>query len=273
MQRITATSADNVLMSTDATVIWRITDVATAAKNAAETISKSGSENSGGDVGNIQKLTNDVLKQAEASLASYIGAINYSDNFNVSAIIQAAPGADAAGTLGGGSRGKSSGSGGAIFDVGKMATCVEHANRITNTYGVSILSINVVAAVPADSKLQSALAQGAVAAAEANKFETVARGKANAALIEAKGLAEAGVLRAKGDAEADRIRAEGARAAADRLADSETAVRFALLEKTGEALGDKAAFFFGAQPGEMDRLFAPAAARAAGILGAPSLAP
>jgi regulator of protease activity HflC (stomatin/prohibitin superfamily) len=44
MQQIRATSADNVLMSVNATVIWRITDVYVAAKNAANTIESSGSE-------------------------------------------------------------------------------------------------------------------------------------------------------------------------------------------------------------------------------------
>jgi len=44
MQQIRATSADNVLMSVNATVIWRITDVHVAAKNAADTIKSSGSE-------------------------------------------------------------------------------------------------------------------------------------------------------------------------------------------------------------------------------------
>ena len=53
-----------------------------------------------------------------------------------------------------------------------------------------IISINVVAAVPADKSLMVSLAQGAVAAAEAQKFETVAAGKAAAAKIEAKGAAE-----------------------------------------------------------------------------------
>merc|ERR1712100_436142 len=42
LQRIEATSADNVLMAVDATVIWRITDVETAALNSAETITKTG---------------------------------------------------------------------------------------------------------------------------------------------------------------------------------------------------------------------------------------
>merc|ERR1719473_696405 len=44
MQQIRATSADNVLMSVNATVIWRITDVHVAAKNAAETIKPSGTD-------------------------------------------------------------------------------------------------------------------------------------------------------------------------------------------------------------------------------------
>merc|ERR1719313_960867 len=48
LKRIEATSADNVLMAVDATVIWRITDVETAALNSAETISKTGAEKDGG---------------------------------------------------------------------------------------------------------------------------------------------------------------------------------------------------------------------------------
>merc|ERR1719258_520435 len=83
LKRIEATSADNVLMAVDATVIWRITDVETAALNSAETISKSGKEQDGSDLGSLNKLTNDVLKQAEASLAAFIGAVEYSSTFAV----------------------------------------------------------------------------------------------------------------------------------------------------------------------------------------------
>merc|ERR1740121_2348828 len=88
LQRIEATSADNVLMAVDATVIWRITDVQSAALNAGETIQKDGSDPNPQDIGSIGKLTNDVLKQAEASLAAFIGAVNYSDTFNVAAAVQ-----------------------------------------------------------------------------------------------------------------------------------------------------------------------------------------
>merc|ERR1712187_69110 len=124
----------------------------------------------------------------------------------------------------------------------------DHANAVTSTYGVTILSINVVAAVPADRQLMVHLAQGAVAAAEAQKFETVAAGKAAAAKIEAKGIAEAEVLKARGDAEAERVRAEGHKASADSMAASDLATKLALIDHTGAALGENKAFFFGADP-------------------------
>jgi len=109
-----------------------------------------------------------------------------------------------------------------------MNTAVETANSVTTTYGVTILSINIIAANPGDKALQVALAKGAVASAEAEQAETVARGEAKAAQI-----------RAEGDATAERIRAEGSRAAADLLAESEVAVQLATISKTGEALDKK----------------------------------
>jgi len=93
LKRIEATSADNVLMAVDATVIWRITDVATAALNSAETIHKDGSDALHSELGNLTKLTNDVLKQAEASLAAFIGAVEYSATFNVAAAVATPPSA------------------------------------------------------------------------------------------------------------------------------------------------------------------------------------
>merc|ERR1711988_1176812 len=51
LKRIEATSADNVLMAVDATVIWRITNVEAAALNAGETIKNDGSETRAGDIG------------------------------------------------------------------------------------------------------------------------------------------------------------------------------------------------------------------------------
>merc|ERR1712100_74838 len=85
LQRIEATSADNVMMHTDATVVWRITKVDDAAKWSAETMRNDGQESNLSAQSDIAKLRNDVLKQATASLAAFIGEIRYSDSFHISA--------------------------------------------------------------------------------------------------------------------------------------------------------------------------------------------
>merc|ERR1711977_673627 len=231
LQRIEATSADNVMMFTDATVVWRITNVDHAAKFSAETMSKDGGDINTACQSDIKKLRNDVLKQATASLASFIGEIRYSDSFHVSA---AGPSTATALPV---DRGLSSTS--AIFDGTRMASAVEAANLITQTYGVTILSINIISAIPADHKLQQALARGAVASADAERAETVARGEAKAVRI-----------RAEADAEAETIRAEGARAAATMLSESAVAVDLAKIGKVGEALqgGGTNTMFFGQTP-------------------------
>merc|ERR1719263_385370 len=173
----------------------------------------------------IKKLQNDVLKQATASLAAFIGDIRYSDSFHVSA---AGPSTVTAMPVAQG--------GSAIFDGTRMASAVDAANAVTQTYGVTILSINIISAIPADHDLQQALARGAVASADAERAETVARGEAKAVRI-----------RAEADAEAEKIRAEGAKAAAELLATSAVAVDLAKIGKTGEALQGKGTntLFFG----------------------------
>lgn len=272
MDRIEATSADNVLMAVDASVIWRISDVATAARNSAETIAKDGHDmDTDNDVSNINKLRNDVLKQSEASLAAFVGAVQYSDTFGVAAAAQDGEAALAPAcvtaeveVLGGGRgapdvKDAATAYSSPLFDKARLATCVENANKVTATYGVTIISINIVAAVPADKSLMVALAQGAVAAAEAQKFETVARGRAEANKIEAQGEAEAQVMRANGEAQAEIVRAEGARTAAEKIGASDTAVRFALIDKTGAALSNNKAFFFGAEAGDIGKVLMPAA--------------
>lgn len=42
-----------------------------------------------------------------------------------------------------------------IFNAQRMAGAVETANQITNTYGVTIVSINIISATPADRNLQA----------------------------------------------------------------------------------------------------------------------
>lgn len=263
LKRIEATSADNVLMAVDATVIWRITDVATAALNSAETIHKDGSDvSAGSDLGSLTKLTNDVLKQAEASLAAFIGAVEYSSTFNVAAAVANPPATPVVEGIVPAAAPPPAKLASPLFDLVRLQTCVDHANAVTATYGVTITSINVVAAVPADKTLMVSLAQGAVAAAEAQKFETVAAGKAAAAKIEAKGAAEAEVLRARGDADAAAVRAEGNKAAAELLSSNAVAVQLAQIDHTGAALDKNKAFFFGADAKDLGSLLAATAVNA-----------
>jgi len=239
LQRIEATSADNVMMHTDATVVWRVSQVDDAAKWSAETMNSDGSDTRCSSQTDIKKLRNDVLKQATASLAAFIGDIRYSDSFHVSAAgpstYTAQPATEASCAMS------------AIFDGTRMASAVEAANAITQTYGVTIVSINIISAVPADKDLQQALARGAVASADAERAETVARGEAKAVRI-----------RAEADAEAERIRAEGAKAAAELLEQSAVAVELARITKTGEALQGKGTntLFFGSDSTNVGSLFA-----------------
>merc|ERR1719472_286392 len=87
LERIQATSADNINMLVNSTVNWRIVDVEVAATMAAETMAQSGKGKIAAD---ISKLRRDVLKQALASLAAFIGSVNYSESFHMSAAAQAA---------------------------------------------------------------------------------------------------------------------------------------------------------------------------------------
>merc|ERR1712146_687750 len=107
--------------------------------------------------------------------AAFIGEIRYSDSFHISA---AGPSAVSAMPMQTAEVGGSAVS--AIFDGVRIASAVEAANLITQTYGVTILSTNIISAIPADRELQQALARGAVASADAERAETVARGEAKA---------------------------------------------------------------------------------------------
>merc|ERR1719262_1556575 len=81
--KIQATSADNIEMMVNSTVNWRIVDVEVAVTMAAETMAASGRA---GDISaDITKLRRDVLKQSLASLAAFIGSVNYSESFHMSA--------------------------------------------------------------------------------------------------------------------------------------------------------------------------------------------
>merc|ERR1719450_1634295 len=103
-----------------------------------------------------------------------------------------------------------------------MGSAVAHANETTRPYGIEIMTINILSAVPVDDELTKALAAGAVASAQALQAETAARGNARAmridaeasaekARIEAEGLAQAAIIQARSQAEAAKCIAEGSK--------------------------------------------------------------
>jgi len=246
LQRIEVMTGDNVLMHCHATVCWSITDVQRCAERAAETMvhhgNKSGDKKNQG-LGTIDKLRNDVLKQAEASLSALVGKVNFSNTFSAATALQvgqvplvAGDDPGEAGLPAPSQPVDANDVSSLLFDVDKLKCSVAHANDMTSRYGVEVLSINIISAKPADDKLMQCLAKGAVAAAEAQQLETIARGRAKAATIDARGTADALKISAQADAEAEVTRAEGSKKAASLLNEQEVAVKLATISATGAAL-------------------------------------
>jgi regulator of protease activity HflC (stomatin/prohibitin superfamily) len=265
-----ATSADNVVLETIATVNWRVQDAPLAARMAADTMN-SYQEGQGQSarkapvvgVGADSSLKKDVLKQAIASLAAAIGSIRYADDVHISANEKVnietsdiypqeqrqQPKTTFAGAENDDGHGVSQ-----IFSVQQMSAAAQHANEIVTQYGVSIVSINVISAVPMDKKLEETLSAGAVAAAGAVQAEIAARGNAKARLINAQSEANANRIHAQARADAEVTQAKGKKEAAALLEASDVAVDLAKLEKTGQILGEKTSFFFGTGPSMLPAL-------------------
>lgn len=122
------------------------------------------------------------LIQAEASLSSYIGTVNYSGTFALQSAhfnkhFNRAPlqqitvdkaTEDESGDQNNNILPVAENIG--LFDPEKLSNAIDHANQITLTYGVTVMSINIISAVPKDSDLMRSLAKGAVAAAEAQQM-------------------------------------------------------------------------------------------------------
>merc|ERR1719326_1573575 len=269
LEKIQATSADNINMMVDSTVNWRIVDVEVAATMAAETMAASGIGSVSAD---ISKLRRDVLKQAIASLAAFIGSVNYSESFHMSAMNQQKANVTVGVAVpeqptGDPEQPKGGFSDNPLYDSEKMGTAVVMANAVTRSYGVEIMSINIISALPNDQALTKSLVSGAVASAEALQAETAARGQANAKKIEAeadaeqarinaKAAADAEIIRARGLADAERVRAEGDKVAkqlrAEGEADGIRALADAISSKGGsDAMSQRIAEQYVSNLGEM----------------------
>jgi regulator of protease activity HflC (stomatin/prohibitin superfamily) len=256
---LTVTSGDNVPLRVAATVSWRIEDVIKAARMAANTMQQMamapGGIPSASAEFDISKLREDVMRQVTASLAAFVGTIQYSASGGGHAAMARRVHGDGDGVAASKS-GKfvaepepeeEKGGAKALFDRDQLMGSVEHANEICGQYGVRILAINLVSAYPSDGALLAALSQGAVATVAAEQCEIEARGQAAAMLAKAKAEAESARIRAEGDAAAEEARAEGSLNAARKLEASEVAVMVAKMRAAGAALSEGKAnsFFFG----------------------------
>ena len=264
LAQINATSADNITMQVTSTVSWRITNVKVAAERATATQATSKQKTT--QLG-LAGLRVDVLKQALASLAAFVGTVKYADSFTPAAALAKA---DAGGippvVVDGVMIDPATQTSSAVqladnplFDTGRLDSAVSHANKVTEAYGVEILAINIISALPTDPSLVTALAAGAVAAAQALQAETVARATAKGRLIEvqaeneavlreAKAHSDAKIIQAQADAQATELRADADKKAADLLATSDVAVKLAMIDRSASAIGASDKFFFGADP-------------------------
>lgn len=245
LDEIVATSADNIDIRVNSTINWRIFDAKVAATMAAETMN---------GANDLKKLRNDVLQQGLASLAAFIGGVNYSSSFSMAAAaaskghnngrkvpiaMATAVNEDEARDPNRNEKGPSAPLAdeleNPIYNAERMQTAVEHANEITKSYGVTIMSINIISCRPVDATLTKTLASGAVAAAEALQAETAAQGRANAKLVESKAEADAVRIEAEGKANAVEITAKADKHASILRAEGEAAG----IEKVGEAVGSE----------------------------------
>mmetsp|Transcript_1772 Transcript_1772/g.3079 ORF Transcript_1772/g.3079 Transcript_1772/m.3079 type:complete len:529 (-) Transcript_1772:109-1695(-) len=262
-----ATTADSVVLTTTATVNWRIQDPSRAARMAADTMKgEAFADRCKADPNANPTLRQDVLKQALASLAAAIGNVRYAGDAHISAskditvmsltsvhkmtakMRDEFAASQTPSSLRGGPTDSSSLDMGlaSIFSVNQMTAAVRHANEICSQYGVCIMNINIVSAFPEDASLTKALSAGAVASASAEQAEMASRGNAKAKLIQSQAAGEAMRISARADAEAERVRAQGKQDAAALLKQSQVATDLALMERTSQLMSPNSTFFFGA---------------------------
>ncbi|CAK0799133.1 unnamed protein product [Prorocentrum cordatum] len=185
-------------MQVTSTVAWCIKNPTLAATMGAETMVV-GSQRLSSE---IPKLHQDMLKQATASLASFIRGVNYSDSFHMATSDQ---GRKARAPAGGRDEPvfedkTSKTMDNSLYDVSRMNESVAHAIVTAMTYGVEIFFINVLSAVPLDVERTKPLACGAVASAQALQAEAAARGNAKAMKLGATATADRAQIEAQGQA-------------------------------------------------------------------------
>lgn len=262
------TTGDNINLNIVAHVNWLVRDPVIAAGRNVDATANSDS---------LSMIRDDVILQVASALATVVGAITY--GAHGTAAIQVANVRGAGANLSGvraavGIAPKPMDGAGrqALWDPHRLGSIVRYANSITLRYGVEVLSINLISAIPSDPRLVEIMSRGAVAAVDAEEKTKTARAQAQAAvvaaeakaasaqatadamLINARSVAEAKQIAAISDAESERLRAQGAKDAGRLMSQSDVAVALAKLKIAyGPFAENKSrSFFFGLHgPGDL----------------------
>eukprot|EP00927_Polykrikos_kofoidii_P015584 TRINITY_DN1693_c0_g1_i1.p1 TRINITY_DN1693_c0_g1~~TRINITY_DN1693_c0_g1_i1.p1 ORF type:complete len:544 (-),score=84.41 TRINITY_DN1693_c0_g1_i1:670-2301(-) len=271
---LSMTTGDNINLDIVANVNWIIREARIAAARNVDTTNSKDS---------LKMMRDDVILQVTSSLASLVGAIQYGARGTSSLQEATRSGHDVRQSSTVISLGDTPAACAepepetktgrqALWDPTRLKCAVDDANNICNSYGVEILSINLISASPSDQKLNDIMSRGAIASVSAEETAKAARAETNAALIaaeaqaaqaqaaaeamliKARSEAEAMTIAATADADAERIRAQGAKEAGMLMGESEVATSLAKLKIAyGPFAENKAStYFFGLNgPGDL----------------------
>lgn len=235
-------TADNILMNMDATVVWRVKDAEKAAVMVTDTMVPGGGGGNSSisaslsmtmsveeDVGSLSKLRRDVLKQTLSSIARFVSGVNYADYFHYVNSIKSS-------RNGMGSSNGSTGGGGSttgmvvgrkikideddstsqsqmtienpMFDIQSLEAVVAETTRVTSQFGVEIMGVSIISAHPVDQTIMNSISSSAV---RARAVEIEAEAASVSTNITAEAAAKAVLIKARAEAQADILRSDGAK--------------------------------------------------------------
>jgi len=228
----------------------------------------------------MKRLRRNVLKQAIATLAKFIGSIHYSNYLN-HVNVRTTVGAneiihDADAQENNGNSNDEQPNGvlrndaatilyeeqpdmgkveNPIFDDEALQQTLHQANHLSSEFGVQIIGISIISAHPSDPNLMTSLAATAVtktdliqAKAQSRVMQIEAHASATVRKINAESEATANLIRAKADAEAEILRADGSKEASMILETSPLAMNLQTIKASAGAIQNSDKFFFGQQP-------------------------
>ena len=269
-------SGDNVTLNIDSMVLWKVTDIKSAAGillDATFPNDLSVDASTDEDTKDMSNLRHKVLKQASAVISGFIGTLNFSNAFNRATHVDDRFQENKLNT---GHKAKLVRTENPIFECNLMNDFVSNTSNVTSKFGIEIINITITAAFPIDQEIAHAVHDNLVTAAEAIRDVTLAKSKASVVKIEAdataaknatiaeseadvvlkmaRAEAEADVLRADGGKKSNILRAEGSREAGNILESSSVAVDLEAIKVSAMAIKNSDKFFFGKEPNYMPKV-------------------